>query len=89
MTDEEKARERALKEEVSGQLAALRGRLRSDYRKALDGTDSRMWEYVGAVIGYPGGHNLYELLAVRRFFRMLVQLGFHVKVESNDRKQQN
>ncbi len=25
----------------------------------------------------------------RRFFRMLVQLGFHVKVESNDRKQQN
>ena len=71
MTDEEKARERALKEEVSVQLAAMRGRLRSDYRKALDGTDSRMWEYVGAVIGHPDAHNLYELLAVRRFFRML------------------
>lgn len=71
MTDEEKARERALKEEVSVQLAAMCGRLRSDYRKALDGTDSRMWEYVGAVIGHPDAHNLYELLAVRRFFRML------------------
>lgn len=40
-------------------------------RYRLNDTDSRLTKYVKEVISNPGGHNLYELLALIRFFRLL------------------
>lgn len=36
----------------------------------IAGTDGRIAEYLGGVVSDPDGHNLYELLGVRRFIRM-------------------
>ena len=71
MTEEEKGRERAFKDAAAARLLALRPLLGSRYREALEGTDSRIGEYVLANIDRPEEHNLYELLGVERFLRML------------------
>ena len=37
----------------------------------LGGTDKRLEQYAKEVAGNPDGHNLYELLALQRFFRLM------------------
>ena len=37
----------------------------------LDTIDSRLLKYVSGVIGNPEAHNLFELLAVKKFFRLM------------------
>lgn len=38
---------------------------------ALDQTDVRLKDYVKSAISHPDDHNLYELLSILRFFRLL------------------
>ena len=73
MTEEEKDRLRQAKEEVTEALAEVPI---ADYR--LYDVDSRIESYVREVAGNPGGHNLYEQLAVARFFRMCDRYGINV-----------
>ena len=71
MTEEEKVRERQFKADVVADLQRQRPYLATRYRRALDDTDPRMAQYVFGVIDNPDAHNLYEHLAIRRFFKML------------------
>lgn len=71
MTEDEKISIRKLKADVASELQAMRTQITSKYRRALDDTDRRMSEYVYENIDHPDDHNLYELLQVRRFFRLL------------------
>lgn len=71
MTDEEKGRYRQLKEDVVNELQANRARYIQTYSYALYDTDLRISEYVLGNIDNPEAHNLYELLAIRRFFLLL------------------
>ena len=73
MTEEERDRLRQAKEEVTAALSEVPV---ADYR--LSEVDSRIEEYVREVAGNPGGHNLYEQLAVARFFRMCDRYGINV-----------
>lgn len=71
MTEQEKERLRALKSVTASELRSMRPVLGTRYHRALGETDARMSEYVLTVIDHPDDHNLYELLQIRRFFRML------------------
>ena len=71
MTEEEKSRLRALKTSTVEELQAGRGTLMERYGYALGDTDKRIGEYVFGIIDNPDAHNLYEVLGVRRFLRML------------------
>lgn len=71
MTEEEKAEERGLKSGTVAELRRMLPGIDALCRDVLDGTDSRIGEYARRVIGDPDGHNLYEILQVRRFFRLL------------------
>lgn len=72
MTEEEKDKLRQAKKDVTGQLA------RTDIgRYRLTEVDARLDGYVRAVAGNPDGHNLYEQLAVSRFFRMCDKYGIN------------
>lgn len=64
MTDKDELRR--LKKETVSKLSEL------DYHKYdLGKTDSRLNTYIESVISDPDGHNLYELLSIVRFFRLL------------------
>lgn len=57
---------RAYKEERAGELAAV------DLEKyQLDGVDMRLYRYVREIQTNPDGHNLYEILAVLKFLRLM------------------
>ena len=71
MTEEEKVRLRSLKADTAAWLQRDRDAYPTRYRCALVETDRRIGDYVYGVIDNPEKHNLYELLAVKRFFRML------------------
>ena len=72
MTEEEKDRLREAKAEVSALLAGADiGRYR------LAEVDARLDGYVREVAGNPDGHNLYEQLAVARFFTMCGKYGIY------------
>lgn len=72
MTEEERQAERQFKADVAAGLKAERPTLMERYGRALGKeTDERLGEYVMKVIDNPDLHNLYELLGVRRFLRML------------------
>lgn len=73
MTEDEKEKERKLKKECTGRLAALD--LRS-YK--LGQIDRRLRTYAQSLIGHPECHNLYELLGLERFLRMLDKYDFRV-----------
>lgn len=73
MTEEEKDRLRTAKEEVSEALARLPI---ADYN--LDAVDTRLVEYTTNVAKHPDAHNLYEQLAVRRFFALVDKYGLNV-----------
>lgn len=71
MTEEEKVRLRSLKADTAAWLQRDRDAYPTRYRCALVETDRRIGDYVYDVIDNPERHNLYELLAVKRFFCML------------------
>lgn len=71
MTEEERAREREQKEAVSLRLRDGWEKLVSPYRSAIINTDRRIWDYVEGVASHPDDHNLYEQLAVERFFLLM------------------
>ena len=71
MTEEEKVRLRRLKADTAAWLQRDRAAYPTRYRCALVETDRRIGDYVYGVIDNPERHNLYELLAVKRFFHML------------------
>lgn len=71
MTETEKERLRELKKETMEWLRGNIGAMGGKYRAALEGTDERLYEYCSEVAAHSDRHNLYELLAVRRFFRLL------------------
>lgn len=73
MTEEEKDRLRQAKADVTAALAAVRI---EDYR--LGEVDTRIEDYVRKVATDPDGHNLYEQLAVLRFFRFCRRYGINV-----------
>lgn len=79
MTEQEIKKEVAYKQEVVEGLQSLCPTLHVRYKRALDDTDKRLGEYVDKVISHPNEHNLYELLAVRRFFLMLDEYDWSVK----------
>ena len=72
MTEEEKDKLRQAKADVSDLLARTRIE-----RYRLTDVDSRLDAYVREVAGNPDGHNLYEQLAVARFFRMCDKYGIN------------
>ena len=71
MLTNEEARE--AKKECVGRLSAV---TLDNYH--LDLADSRLVDYSASLIANPDGHNLYELLALLRFFRLLDTYDFHV-----------
>lgn len=71
MSEEEKQRDRDCKRECVARLQAEWPSLLARYGYALSETDPRLEEYAREVIHNPDGHNLYELLAVDRFFKTL------------------
>ena len=44
----------------------------------LDTIDKRLTKYVSGVVLNPDGHNLYELLAVKKFLRLMRLYTFRV-----------
>lgn len=80
MTEEEKEKARRLKRETAAELEELVRRIDArPYREAFAGTDPRIANYVREVAGNPEGHNLYELLVVRRFFAMLTRYAWNAR----------
>ncbi len=71
MTDIEIRKEIEYKAEVEEELLHLRPIVCERYRHAMRETDRRIEEYVLTVMDDTDGHNLYELLAVKRFFALL------------------
>lgn len=71
MTEEEKQRFRDIKTRVVSQLQKERSTFAHRYHTALVKTDKRIGEYVFDVTDHPDAHNLYEILGVQRFLRML------------------
>lgn len=71
MTEEEirqyNERKRGVAERLRRDLPTLMAR----HKAATADTDPRIGAYISAVVAAPDRHNLYELLAVRRFFTML------------------
>lgn len=73
MTEEEKDRLRKAKADVTERLASMKI---ADYR--LCEVDARLESYVTEVAENPEAHNLYEQLAVLRFFRMEDKYGINL-----------
>ncbi len=80
MTDEEKDRDRALKVQVSEELQRRSVEYHDRYRYAHIDTDERIWHYIFDVIHHPKLHNLYELLKIRRFFKLLDKWQWNAKL---------
>lgn len=75
MTEEHKQEEREWKKKTIKELIMLRCLMFTTYLHAFS-VDTRLTKYVRQVIAYPAKHNLYELLAVRRFFYLLDKYQF-------------
>lgn len=73
MTEEEKDILRQAKADVTAWLASVPI---ADYR--LCEVDTRLEDYVTEVAAHPDAHNLFEQLAVRRFFNMADKYGINV-----------
>lgn len=72
MTEEEKDKLRQAKADVTDLLANI-----DIDRYRLTEIDSRLDSYVRMVAGNPDAHNLYEQLAVQRFFYMCDKYGIN------------
>ena len=77
MTDEERAAWRQWKTDAVERVESCRALWERDYRHVLDATDGRLWAYLSGVMSEMNGHNLYEVLAVERFFMMLGRYGWN------------
>ncbi len=71
MTEEEKSKRRQLKADTVAQLQEAVSERADRYRHALIDTDGRIGQYVSGVAAEPDKHNLYEVLGVWRFLRLL------------------
>lgn len=71
MTEEEKEELRQLKARTATDLQSNMNDYASRFRYALDKTDKRIGQYIREVVANPEAHNLYELLGISRFFRLL------------------
>lgn len=71
MQEEEKVKWRQYKARVVEELQSNRDLYAKRYAYALVDTDKRIGDYVFNNIDHPEEHNLYELLAILRFFKML------------------
>ncbi len=71
MTEEEKSYFRQMKQDCAAWLADNLSGYEQEYCEAFGGTDPRMGEYLSMLATDPDRHNLYELLAARRFLEML------------------
>lgn len=71
MTETEKQRYREMKRRAAAELLVMESGFTGRYAFALAGTDPRLLAYVGEVARHADRHNLYEVLGVRRFFRLL------------------
>lgn len=82
MTEQEKQQLRALKFDTVSYLHDLRDRkdLYGHYFGVLADTDQRMEDYVRTVIDHPDDHNLYELLKIKRFFRLADRYAWNKKL---------
>lgn len=72
MTEEDKDKLRQIKAEVSELLTTIPI---ADYH--LEQVDSRLIEYCTEVANHPEAHNLYEQLAVKRFFELVDKYGIN------------
>ncbi len=79
MTDEERRIAINHKEEVTAWLTEMLPEMTRRHKPLLDKTDARLWQYVSGVAEEPSRHNLYEQLAVRRFFGLLERYKWNVK----------
>lgn len=71
MTREEIERWQRYKADTVAEIQRGRSTYAERYRRALIDTDKRIGDYVFSVIDNPEGHNLYEILGVKRFLQML------------------
>ena len=71
MTQELIEQEKEFKREVIVRLLSSMEEYSKLYKEMLDDTDIRLWIYVEKVVYHPDDHNVYELLAVERFFKLL------------------
>ena len=71
MTDEERKEAREMKAEVSKWLNEHKSAMIQRWGDLIKGTDDRIMDYITRVVDAPDGHNLYEQLAIRRFFGLL------------------
>ena len=83
MTEEERRGERERKTAVTAELAGNRQSYCDAWQPVLDATDSRLMVYLLSVVDNPTEHNLYEQLAVRRFFALLGKYKWRRKAVRN------
>lgn len=79
MTEEERKQWKEYKENVVEELQRNSSVYATRFYDALVETDKRIGEYVFSVIDNPEAHNLYEILGVRRFLRMLYKYEWKAK----------
>lgn len=79
MTDADKERDRKIKADITKYLESMVSLWETQWRKILDDTDARLWEYCAGVCCNPEAHNLYEILGVKRFFSLLGQYKWNRK----------
>ncbi len=78
MTEHQKSELRALKSSVVADLTARRSHLFSQFAEQI-GCDVRLAGYLNSIFDAPDDHNLYEILAVRRFFDFLSRYEWRAK----------
>lgn len=71
MTEEDKKLKRELKAQAACWLHDDPDGLMAKWRIAIEDTDLRIWQYIHTVADNTDNHNLYELLALKRFFQIM------------------
>jgi phage terminase large subunit-like protein len=71
MTDEEKDQERQFKRKTIKKVHSNKGNWYNSYKSKLDETDPRIMIYIRDVLEHLDDHNLYEILAIIKFFELL------------------
>lgn len=79
MTEEERDRWRQFKAETARDCEQRKEGWRQHYGEMLDLTDPRIMQYCDMVCSDYDAHNLYEVLAVRRFFDMLGKYAWNAR----------
>lgn len=77
MTEDQKQNLREIKSNAYADILQYQPRMKTDFAHVFN-ADKRLIEYVDKVVSDYNGHNLYEILAVRRFFVFLTKYTFDV-----------